>query len=179
VKLSDGTGEADIAAWLVALGASADVGPASVHGQFFYATGQDPDDEDLTAFTAPPGQSYYWAEIMGLGIFDADNSANCCGDRVSDTMAFNVGATLKPMDKVSVTLDLWHASLVEDDDQGETALGTEVDLIVTYALLENLKLDVVGAYLFAGDATTGGDGTNVYDDDANPYEVGTRLSFSF
>jgi hypothetical protein len=174
LKESGGSGEIDIAAYLVALGASANVGPASVHGQFFYATGQDPDDDDWTAYTAPPGQSYYWSEIMGLGIFDSNNSANCCGDRISDLMAFQVGATLKPMDKVSVTLDLWNASLVEDDANGETSLGTEVDLIVTYALLENLKLDVVGAYLFAGEATTGGGA-----DEADPYEVGTRLSFSF
>ena len=42
------------------------------------------------------------------------------------------------------------------------------------SLVQNLNLDLVGAYLFAGDATT----MNA-DDDANPYEVGARLSLSF
>jgi len=168
------TAEADFAAYLVALGASANVGPASVHGEFFYATGQDPDDDDITAFIAPPGQSYYWSEIMGLGTFDNQASNASCADHISDTMAVNVGATMKPADKLSVTLDLWYAALVEDDANGETALGTEVDLKVAYALVENLKLEVIGAYLFAGDATTGKAAN-----DANPYELGTRLSFSF
>jgi len=40
--------------------------------------------------------------------------------------------------------------------------------------VDNLKLEVVGAYLFADDATTGG-GDNADD----PYEIGTRLSLSF
>ena len=167
------TAEADLEAFLVALGASANVGPASVHGEFFYATGQD-DSDDITAFIAPPGQSYYWSEIMGYGIFDNQVSANSCADHISDTMAVNLGATMKPMDKLAVTLDLWYAALVEDDANGETDLGTEVDLKIAYNLVENLKLEVVGAYLFAGDATTG-----KASNDANPYELGTRLSFSF
>jgi hypothetical protein len=39
--------------------------------------------------------------------------------------------------------------------------------------MDNLNLDVVAAYLFAGDATTGGS------NDANPVEIGTQLSLSF
>ena len=54
-----------------------------------------------------------------------------------------------------------------------TSLGTEIDLKMTYSLMKNLNLDVVAAYLFAGDATY----TGANDKDA--YEVGTRLSFSF
>jgi hypothetical protein len=170
----DGPGEIDLAAYLVALGGSTKVGAASVHGQVFYATGQDPDDNDATQFWVPKGSCYYWSEIMGLGIFDAQDSNASCDDNISNIVAFNIGATVKPMDKVSVTLDLWNAALVEDDANGENSLGTEVDLKVSYALLENLKLEAVAAYLFAGDATTG-KATN----DANPYELGTRLSFSF
>ncbi|MBW2636461.1 MAG: hypothetical protein JRC86_02845 [Deltaproteobacteria bacterium] len=167
-----GVADTDISAYLVALGGSTKVGAATVRGQFFYATGDDA-DADYNAFWVPKGQCYYWSEILGYGIFDT-NVNDGCGYKTSDIMAFNLGATLKPMDKVTVKLDLWNANLAEDDSNGETSLGTEVDVVVTYALLENLKLDVVAAYLFAGDATTGGG-----DDDANPYEFGTRLSFSF
>jgi hypothetical protein len=44
---------------------------------------------------------------------------------------------------------------------------------MTYALMKNLNLDLVGAYLFAGDATYSGKG------ESNPYEIGAQLSFSF
>ena len=165
--------EGDIEAYLVALGGSTKVNDITVRGQFFYATGNEADDEDYNAFWVPKGQCYYWSEILGYGIFDT-NVNDGCGDQISDIMVFNLGATMKPMDKVTVKLDLWNANLVEDDANGETSLGTEVDVVVTYALLENLKLDLVGAYLFAGDVTTG-KGSN----DANPYEFGTRLSLSF
>lgn len=166
----------DVSAWLVALGADAEVGPASVRGQFIYVTGEDLKDTstDITAFTVMAGQSYDWAVIMGgNGIFDNQNSAGSCGPTPSNLMALNVGATMKPMDKLAVALDLWYATLVEDNAAGDTDLGTEVDLTITYNLIENMDLDVVGAYLFAGDATYKGD------NDADPYLLGTRLSFSF
>jgi hypothetical protein len=41
--------------------------------------------------------------------------------------------------------------------------------------MENLNLDVVGAYLFAGDATALPGDTN----DNDPYLIGSRLSLSF
>jgi hypothetical protein len=55
----------------------------------------------------------------------------------------------------------------------EDYLGTEIDLILTYEIVKGLKMDLVGAYLIAGDATYKGP------DSANPYEIGTRLSLSF
>jgi hypothetical protein len=125
---------------------------------------------------------------MGLGMFDERNtgysnnhSNNSCGDAISNIMAANIGASFSPMEKLNVGLDLWYAKLAEDIDadpitagmQGESELGTEVDLKITYELVEGLNLDVVGAYLFAGDATYKGA------NDADPYEIGTQLSLSF
>ena len=171
----DPADDSDISAYLLALGGSADVGAASVHGQIFYATGDDDaTDGDVDAFTIPRGQSYYWSEIMGYGIFDANVSSGSCADQISDIMAINLGVTVKPMPKLSLTADLWYAALAEDNAAGDDVLGTEIDLIATYKLMDNLNLDVVGAYLFAGDATT-----NNSTDDADPYEFGTRLSFGF
>ncbi len=164
----------DVSAYLLAVGASADVDKLNLHGKLFYATGQDPDEEDWTAFTGPIGQSYYWAEIMGYGIFDYDFSNGSCGDRISDIMAANIGVTMKPTDKLSLTGDLWFAQLAEDNENGDTDLGTEIDLIASYSILDNLSMDAAVAYLFAGDATTGGSS-----DDANPMEVGVQLSLSF
>ena len=151
--------------FLVAAGASVSV----VHGQVFYATGDDnAADGDNDAFTGVPGAVYYWAEIMGWGTFD-NRISNGAPSSITNIMAANVGVKIKPMDKLTLNADVWYAALAEDDVNGETDLGTEVDLKVTYALMDNLNLDLVGAYLFAGDATG--------DDD--PVEVGARLSLKF
>ncbi len=159
-------GARDISAFLMAGGINA--GP--VHAQAFYATGQD-NDEDIVGFVSAPGQSYYWAEIMGLGTFDNKGSAGSPENKISNVWAANVGAKVKPMDKLTLTGDVWYASLVEDDMYGETDLGIEFDVKATYKVMDNLNLDLIAAYLLAGDATAGGT------DD--PVEIGARLSLSF
>ncbi|MFY9941773.1 MAG: alginate export family protein, partial [Desulfobacterales bacterium] len=174
IDFRDG-GDTDIAAFLVGAGASMNFGPAELHTRGFYASGDDdPDDDDIDSFIVIEGQSYYWSEIMGFGIFDNVASAGSPADQISNVWAVNLGATFKPMDKLSVTGDIWYANLAEEDVNDEDELGTEFNLKVTYKLLENLNLDVVGAYLLAGDATSL-DGDNEND----PYLVGSRLSLSF
>ena len=71
----------DVKAYLLALGGKVNLGALDIHGQVFYATGEDRNSKDTTeAFFVPRGQSYYWSEIMGLGIFDNQASTNsCCG----------------------------------------------------------------------------------------------------
>lgn len=97
---------------------------------------------------------------------------------IYNKLASNLGVTVKPMDKLSITADLSWAKLAEDRIFSATvkddSLGLETDLKITYQLVEGLSLDIVGAYLFAGDATSA-DGKN----DKDPYEFGTRLSLSF
>ena len=179
----------DVSAYLFAVGASMPLGPVGLHGQFFYASGDEKADDDLEAFFGMGGGgvgwAYYWAEILGLGIFDNQTPPGTPGGDVSNIWAVNLGATLKPIEKLSITGDIWYAQLVEDVvgatvgptgslSGGESDLGTEIDLVATYQLVEGLNLDLVGAYLFAGDAISV---TGSNDDD--PYEVGMRLSLSF
>ncbi|MGE0083237.1 MAG: hypothetical protein AB7S75_02320 [Desulfococcaceae bacterium] len=181
----------DFSAWLAAAGASVNIGEkADIHGQFFYATGQDENEEDWQKFWVPAGQSYYWAELMGYGIIDYDYSNNSPGDQISNIMAANIGVTFKPVSNVSIALDVWYAALAEDiyvlngaqygktdapaNSSEENYLGTEVDLVFSVELVQGLNLDIIGAYLFAGEATTL-DSKN----DANPYEIGTQLSLEF
>jgi len=173
----------DFKGWLGALGGSFNLGIFDIHGEGFYSTG----DDDLTdgswkTFTAPPGRSYYWSEIMGKGIFDDQASNNSPADWISNVWAVNLGTTVKPMDKLKVALDLWYAERAEDIPVVNTLgiwsmekdLGTEIDLVITYEVVQDLNLDLVGAYLFAGDATTAND-----PNDANPYEIGAQLSLAF
>lgn len=170
------TQDLDNSAYLVAAGADAGL----IHGQAFYVSGDDDaNDGDNNEFgLSAGGQTYYWAEILGYGLFGDTTFCNNLATNapgatdVRNVMAVNVGATVKPMDKLTLMCDLWYAQLVEDRPIGgsdETDLGVEVDLRATYKLMDNLTLDVVAAYLMAGNAIG----------DEDPIEVGTQLSLSF
>jgi len=155
---------------LAAVGVSVPLGAVSVHGSINYATGDDPATADtIEGFVA---FSPYWvhAEILGPGVTDngSSNNSPAGGGALTNLTAFNVGVSLSPMDKLKLKIDVWDATLNEEVG-GETKLGTEVDIKATYKLVDNMNLDVVYAYLSAGDATG----------DTNPTEIAARLSISF
>ena len=163
-----------VSAILAALGGEIDLGSAVVSCEILYASGDDdPTDDEAKDFYVPDGNSYYWAEIMGLGVFDNTASANAPGDAISNLMAANVGASFSTSDNMTWDADLWYAALMEDDAAGNSDLGIEIDLKATYKMMEGMKLELVAAYLMAGDATYVGD------NEADPIEIGARLSFSF
>jgi len=166
--------DTDKDAFLLAVGAKFDISDmVGLHGQVFYASGDDLEDEDDNGWDGAPGRSYYWSEIMGYGVFDNQVSDGSCADQVSNITAFNIGTTFKASDKLSFDGDVWYAMLNEDDANNEDKLGTELDFKATYMIIEGLKLQAVAAYLFADDATYNGD------NDENPIEIGTQLSLSF
>jgi len=169
--------DVDNQAYLGAVGADAGI----VHGQFFYASGDDGKDAtENNAFVSAPGlgpnytsanigSSYYWSEIMGYGIFDNSMSNGSTADDITNIWAGNVGVTVKPMDKLKITGDVWYAALAEDNKAGDTELGVEFDGIVSYNIYDNLTADAVFAYLISGDATGKED----------VMEGGLRLSLKF
>jgi hypothetical protein len=146
-------------AFLVAGGVKAGM----VRGQAFYASGDD-------AFINPAGASYYWAEILGYGIFDNQGPTGAPNNQISNVAAFGAGVTVKPADKVSLDFDVWYAFLDEENAAGDDELGLEFDGKLSYALMDSLKLEAVLAYLVAGDAIT--DGEDIF-------EGGVRVSLSF
>lgn len=157
----------DNAGFLAAAGADAGI----VHGQAFYATGDDDatDSDNDRFLPVPGGTSYYWSEIMGLGVFDTGASAGAPGDQISNILAANAGVTIKPMDKLRIDADVWYAMLAEDDAAGEDELGVEFDGKLTYTIMENLTAEGVFAYLISGDATG----------DEDVIEGGVRVSLKF
>ena len=158
--------DVDNKGYLGAVGADAGI----VHGQFFYASGDDGKDAaENDAFVSAPGRSYYWSEIMGLGIFDNSASNGSPADGISNVWAGNAGVTFKPMDKLKLTGDVWYASLAEDNKAGDKELGWELDGVASYSIYDNLTADAVFAYLFSGDATGKED----------VMEGGVRLSLKF
>jgi hypothetical protein len=172
----------DLSGYVVVGGASMALGPANIHTQAFYASGDgasDPSNGDYDGYLGigggGVGQAYYWSEIMGLGIMDQQFSAGSPNSDLSNIWAANIGASIKPFDKLTITGDLWYAEKPKDDPiTDEKKLGTEADLVLTYQLVEGMNVDLIGAYLWAGDATST-DGDN----DKNPYEIGSRFSISF
>ncbi len=170
--------DSDVNAYLLALNMGMDFGPIGAHAEGFYASGDDGKNSDYDGYWVPRGQSYYWAEIMGYGIFDQQVSAGSPGDQIGNIYAVNIGASFSAMENLSLGVDLWYASLVEKrtypDGSRQDGLGFELDGKVTWGIMDNLNLDLVGAYLFADDATSL-TGKNTED----PYELGARLSLSF
>ena len=153
---------------LLAVGFKMPMGTVGIHGSVNYATGDDPATADANeGFVA---LSPYWvhAEILGPGVTDNAISNNSPGFACTNSTTFNVGVSLAPMDKLKLSIDVWDATLNEEVG-GEDKLGTEVDVKATYKLVDNMNLDVVYAYLSAGDATG----------DTNPTELAARLSISF
>ncbi len=164
----------DTTAFLAAAGVDAGL----VHGQAFYATGDDdPTDGDNDAFISAPGpgagtnvgSSYYWSEIMGYGVFDNARSNGSPMDDITNIWAANAGVTIKPMDKLKIDADVWYAALAEDNARGDSELGLEFDGKVGYKVYDNLTAEAIFAYLISGDATG----------DEDVMEGGVRLSLSF
>lgn len=156
----------DNAGFLLAGGVSASI----AHGQIIYASGDDGGDPTTNdAFVVAPGGCYYWSEIMGLGTFDTGASNGSPGCGITNLNAYNGGVTIKPMDKLTLKGDIWYALLAENDASGQDELGLELDGKVSYAIMDNLNLDLVLAYLFSGDATGPED----------VLETGARISLKF
>ena len=174
-QLVAGGTDVDFKGYLFGLGANGAVGPVGLRGQFVYSSGDDnATDNDNDAFVNPKGASYYWSEIMGMGIFDHQSSANSQKDQISNIWFVGGGADYNVIESLKLSLDLWYAQLIEKTGTAtDESLGTEVDLKATYKIMPKLNLDLVAAYLFAGDGTH--DGPN----QADPYELGARLSLSF
>lgn len=173
---------ADNVAFLAAAGVNAGI----VHGQAFYATGDDdPTDGDQEAFVSAPasiangnvssvlspgyGSSYYWAEILGYGAFDNAASNGSPADDITNIWAANVGVTVPLMDKLKLDADVWYAALAEENAAGDDELGIELDGKLTYTIMENLTAEGIFAYLISGDATG----------DEDVIEGGVRVSLKF
>jgi hypothetical protein len=167
------------------------IGPANIHVKGIYASGNKADEDpvksgDIKAFFTPGikdnlGASYYWAEIMGDGIIDTDTPNAAPGDKISNLIIGNIGASYKLLPTLKFSADVWYAKKAENVYLPTTktysdALGTELDLVVTYTIVDNLKLDLVGAYLWAGDVITK---SIDKDGNTNPIELAAMLSLAF
>ena len=163
-------------AYLFAAGGGVDMGNTGLHGQALYASGKDNTETDTTFFSGTQYGSYDWSTILGGGTRSRGTQATPSADPLSNIMALNFGASHKPVDNLTVKADIWYALLAEpgvDDGTRKKKpdnLGTEIDVTISYEVIDGLNLDVMAAYLITGDAMA---------NEENPMELGTRLSLDF
>jgi len=191
VKLLNGA-NADAKGYLFDLFGGVNLGPANIHAKGIYSSGKKYDDTSTDIkqfFTLGPstdwGSSYYWAEIMGAGLIDNTVPSGAPGDKISNVWIGNLGASYKLLADLKFSADLWYASRVEKviiaggtaaNPRSSADLGTELDLVATYTIVDNLKVDLIGAYLWAGDCITKSVDPN---GNTNPIELAAMFSLAF
>ncbi len=195
--------------YLFDLRGGVDLGPANIHAKGIYASGDGKGDAAKTGkeygffvpgYTNNVGGNINnfdqanWAEIMGCGMFDYQFPSGALGTQISNAIIFGLGGSYKLIQDLKFSADLWYAQAADSITVARNAYGTplyadyygtEIDLKATYMLVDNLKLDLVAAYLFAGDAIT----KSTYDyytannlpqpAAQNPIEIGAQLSLAF
>jgi hypothetical protein len=193
--LGNGKDKLNYKGYLFDLFGGVNLGPANIHLKGIYASGNEKNDlknGDMNAFVNPGvkdniGASYYWAEIMGDGIIDNQTPIGAPGDKISNLWVGNVGASYKVLPTLKFSADIWYAKHANEvqiasatvDNKYSSDLGTELDLVASYTIVDNLKLDLIGAYLWAGDAITKNLATNDPNGNVNPYELAAMLSLAF
>jgi hypothetical protein len=170
--------DVDFKGYLLAIGGNVMLGGFDIYGEAAYGSGSD--DLDEFGFSNPLG-AHGWSELLADGtlwngtVAGADQGNNGDYSQVTNLMYIGGGFKWSPMDKLTINPEIWYAKLDEDNLTGEDTLGTEVDLTVTYQLVEGMNLELIGAYLFADDAFS----SNQSENEEDAYEYGMRLSLSF
>ncbi|MBF0450214.1 MAG: hypothetical protein HQK75_05890 [Candidatus Magnetomorum sp.] len=184
-------GSIDYSGFAVCGGGSLNIGKATLSAQFFYATGDDDENDDkLEAFNSAEAGYYYWSEIMGLGSND-DVVPNNLAWSLTNIMGGGAGASICASDKMTLDFSIWYAAAVEDFKGAQTGqtveaadFGTELNASMSYSLMDNLSLSFLGAYVIAGDALTEKNVENPVVngkpiDSANPYIVQAQIKAKF
>jgi len=153
--LTGGT-DVDLTGLIAYLGASVPAGPVTVGAEFGYAAGDKTSSTTKNeAALKHDYQSPFWSVIL-FNNFDYDGFAGESRSGATDTGLANAMAG-----KLSVTaapvkgLTIYGAAVYATRDQvakgADKPMGTEIDLVATYAITETVNLTVGGGYLMAGD----------------------------
>ncbi len=191
-----GGGSQDYTGWMLEGTADFMWNAWTFHLGAFYTSGDDDsvsafdNANDYDAFAYARGASYYWSEILGLGLLDVsvagsdhlnpkNQGAYRAADIPSNLWALNAGVVWKALPTTKVTLNYYYVATAEDvladASTGDTddTVGHEINLLVSQDLVDKLNLTLVGGYLFADDAYT------IFKDDDDAYELGAVLQWKF
>jgi hypothetical protein len=195
--------EIDYKGWMVDAGANFFYQNFTFTLTGFYTSGTDAEDylrdHDSNQFAYPAGASHYWAEIMGLGTLDVNVGGTGASDRnlytggytaadsPSNLWTINAGFAWQALPTTKFTFNYWYIQASKNvfsdlvyGPEGDLIyaatskdIGNEIDFYIDQDVVDGLKLRIVGAYLFAGDAYT------YLPDDDNAWEAGARLQWAF
>ena len=147
-----------------------------IHSEILYASGDDDatDTENNAWMTIGNAGSVGSSELWGEGTLDVAVPQTSFKTDPTNYLAFNLGATYKVNKAWKLKFDYWNLNYVEDAGVGsDTSIGNELSVKATWAMLKSLNMDIIAAYLVAGDAI------EPATDSENPYEIGVKLSLKF
>ena len=185
-----GAASVDLSGHMFNIGASADLGMFSVRGEFVMMSGDDnAADNDIEAWTSTPRESISYGEILmsntiffqhapGAGLYsDGQTAYDSFAGASNGLTLYTLGASVTPMDKLTLKLDYFDASYAETTVAGASDdIGSEFDLTATYQLMENLDLAVVAAFFQTGEGLAAVNGfTN--EEDINMYAAQFTVSW--
>jgi hypothetical protein len=147
---------------------------------------------DIDGFTYPLTTSKYFSEIVGGGILDnvAPNGGYWRGyPNPTNLWTATVGGAWQALPQTKLALSYWYfgtSQKVPSRYNANTGLwntsssiGSEIDLNITQNIVDKLNLDLVGAYLFEGNAYRAQTYQVYYPNSNNVYELGARLQWSW
>ncbi len=147
---------------------------------------------DIDGFTYPLSTSKYFSEIIGGGILDnfAPNGGYWRGyPDPTNLWTATVGGAWQALPQTKLALSYWYFGTAEkvpsryNANTGlwntSSSIGSEVDLNITQNVVDKLNLDLVGAYLFSGNAYRAQTYQVYYPNSKNVYELGARLQWAW
>ena len=150
-----------------------------------------PEDE-IDWFVYPLSTSKYFSELMGGGILDntAPNGGYWRGyPAPTNIWTITAGTSWQVLPATKLSLSAWYFGTSEDVPSRydtftgtwdfDNYLGTEVDFYITQNIVDKLNLDLVGAYMFTGDAFRAQTSGYDYQGKDDAYELGARLQWAF
>jgi len=192
--------------WMVDAGVNWFCGPWTLNGGGFYTSGQKvdvetigpngqvivPNSSDIDQFVYPLSTSKYFSELMGGGILDntAPNGGYWRGyPAPTNIWTLTAGAAWQALPQTKLALSYWYfGTSTKVPSRYDATFGTwntssnlghEIDLNITQNIVDKLNLDLVGAYMFTGDAFRAKTEGYDYQKDDNCYELGARLQWAW
>ena len=198
------TATQDYTGWMIDAGFNYFCAPWTFNLGGFYTTGQKIDQtgepfggvltpqNDINWFVYPLSTTKYFSEIMGGGILDnvSPNGGYWRGHPApTNIWTVTAGGAWQALPTTKLALSWYYFGTSEKVPSRyntvsgvwsfDNYLGNEIDLNITQNIVDKLNLDLVGAYMFTGDAFRAKTSGYNYNHDDNTYELGARLQWTW